>query len=190
MPQELLARVCDAMGDRGADADAFEQIRLLLAADELNFHPGPESPKTPASSRPTHALYAVGARGQVLGWLEVGGAHDSAAVRGVLPAIAQGVLQQREWQRLDRRVAQVEGTAARALELAELVTWLLHARDHAEVEQLGTAALASLLGVDAGAIVSRAADGTWTLRVPSRSLVARRGGRAPRPHRARRPRAR
>ncbi|MFZ5441555.1 MAG: response regulator [Myxococcota bacterium] len=100
------------------------------------------------------------------------GPVDEGALSLVTPLIGWAVAQHRGQQLAEARMAEVQVRAARALDLSELVTWLLHARDESEVEKLGTSAVASVLKVDDGALLTRERSGAWTLRVPSRELVA------------------
>ncbi|MDP3151342.1 MAG: response regulator [Archangium sp.] len=146
--------------------------------ESLRLHRAEPSLATPPTSEPTHWVLPVNWQGRTFGWLEGQGPRDEPALAALLPLLAWSLVQQREREQGERRLTEVQERmtevqlrAVRALDLSELVTWLLHARDEAEIEQLGTSAVSTLLRVDAGALLTRTRSGQWQLRIPARELV-------------------
>jgi PAS domain S-box-containing protein len=169
----LVAAVTEALFERGPDAHALEQIRELLGLETLTLQLDAQGPALPPTSGTPHWAWPLVWQQVSLGWLVAQGPREEPALGIVAPLVASALVQQREKERSDARVRDVEQRATRALDLAELVTWLLHARDQEEVEQLGTSAISTLLGVEAGGLCVRDPTGGWQLKVPVRGLLDR-----------------
>ncbi|MBL8910192.1 MAG: response regulator [Archangium sp.] len=107
--------------------------------------------------------------GATLGVLKSPVAPDPQQLAQVAPLLAWALAQRRDTAQAEERFNEVQSMASRALDLSELVTWLLHARDDREVERLGSSAIAALLKVDDGALLLHEPNG-WVLRCPSREL--------------------
>ena len=177
MVPDFIPLVCERLFELGPDPTAIERIRGLMGLQMLRLHPAAESQAAPPSSDPTHWVLPVSWQGKPLGWLEGQGTRDEPAFEALLPLLAWSLVQQRERVQGETRLTEVQERmtvvqlrAVRALDLSELVTWLLHARDEAEIEQLGTSAVATLLHVDAGGLLTRTRSGQWRLHVPARDL--------------------
>ncbi|MFT3709791.1 MAG: response regulator [Archangium sp.] len=107
--------------------------------------------------------------GVTLGALHSSAAPDPTDFAQLEPFLTWALAQRRDAAQAEERFTDVQQMASRALDLSELVTWLLHARDDREVERLGTSAVAALLKVDDGALLVHEPNG-WVLRCPSREL--------------------
>ncbi len=167
-----LAELCQLLARSERWPDAIERIRVAVGATSLSLHPNPTGPSAPGTSSPTRWSRPLAWEGTLLGAVEGDGPVNGAALELVLPLIAWSLWQRREQAQADSRMAEIQVRASRALDLSELVTWLLHARDAGEVERLGTSAVASVLKVDAGALMTRDRTGAWSLRLPSQDLTA------------------
>ncbi len=176
---DFIPLVCERLSELGPDPTAIERIRGLMGLEVLRLHVPEGSPNGPPASPSTHWLLAVVWKGRTMGWLEGCGPRDEPALAALLPLLAWSLVQQEQREQgetrlteVQERMTEVQLRAVRALDLSELVTWLLHARDEAEIEQLGTSAVSTLLRVDAGALLTRTRDGQWQLRIPARELIA------------------
>jgi two-component system, sensor histidine kinase and response regulator len=165
-----LTDLCQLLAHAERWPAAIERVRTLLGAQTFAFRPASAGLATPPSSPLTPWRVEVKWEGVILGTLEGSGPCDRAVLDQLLPLMAWSVWQQREQAVSEARVGEVQVRASRALDLSELVTWLLHARDEPEVEKLGTQAVASVLKVDAGALLTRERSGTWSLRLPAHDL--------------------
>ncbi len=177
MVPDFIPLVCERLYELGPDPTAIERIRDLMGLQMLQLHPAAASQAAPPSSDPTHWVLPVIWQGQPLGWLMGQGTRDEPSFAALLPLLAWSLVQQQERVQGETRLTEVQERmtvvqlrAVRALDLSELVTWLLHARDEAEIEQLGTSAVATLLHVDAGGLLTRTRSGQWRLHVPARNL--------------------
>ncbi len=175
---DFIPLVCERLSELGPNPTAIERIRSLMGLELLRLHPGAPSRAAPPPSEATHWVLPVNWQGRSLGWLEGKGPPDEPALAALLPLLAWSLVQQEEREQgetrlteVQERMSEVQQRAVRALDLSELVTWLLHARDEAEVEQLGTSAVSTLLPVDAGALLTRTRSGQWQLRIPARGLL-------------------
>ncbi len=172
MGPDFIATLCEHLSEQGTDPSVIEEIRVWLGAftlalqTSLPSHPAPSPLALTQWTRP--AIW----RGRPVAWLVGTGPFDEAQLSSLMPLLAWSVVQNAERQQTEARMTEVQVRAGRAMELSELVTWLLHARDLSEVERLGTFSVASLLRVDAGALLTRRPDGRWRLRVPAQDLIA------------------
>ncbi len=176
MTPTAIAELCQLLAQAERWPLACEQIRQALGASAFTIDATPPGPPDPAASASTRWEHPVLWAGAPVGVVRGEGPHDPAVLDQVLPLIAWAMWQARESQQLESRVNEVQVRAARAMDLSELVTWLLHARDEVEVEKLGTSAVASVLKVDAGALLTKDRLGVWTLRIPVLDLATRLDG--------------
>ena len=172
MAPDFISRACESLSIHGPDPQGIERIRALLGAETLVLHPFAASREPPASSDVTRWVLPLEWQGRTIAWLEGSGPRDETALGALAPLLAWSLTQQWDREQTEARLSEVQVRASRALDLSELVTWLLHARDEAEVEQLGTSAVSTLLKVDAGALLTRGRGGRWLVRVPARELIA------------------
>ncbi|MDP1823822.1 MAG: response regulator [Archangium sp.] len=172
MGPDFLSKVCERLAAAGPEPRVIREIGALLGVGDLELHPPAQGQVSPGPSAPTHWSFAVTWQGEVVAWLTGAGERPDAALQSLAPVLAWSLVQQRERGQAEARMTEVQVRASRALDLSELVTWLLHARDAGEIEQLGTSAVATLLKVDAGALLTPTATGRWLLRVPARELVS------------------
>ncbi|MFO0594003.1 MAG: response regulator [Myxococcaceae bacterium] len=150
---------------------ALERIRSVLGLPDVEFVPVPTVPFDPPRSDATRWAHELRWSGQGRGWLVATTAPAATQeTETLLALVASGLGQRFEREHLDERLHETLAVASRALDLSELVTWLLHAHDEREVERLGASAMATMLRVDDAALLVREPVG-WTLRVPARDLT-------------------
>lgn len=166
MGGRLLSRACELLAERGPDLRAMERLRVLVGSETLCL----EGQQAPAPSGATAWRVELAWEGQPLGAV-LGSGNGEEAIRALAPILAWSLIQRSQRAAVEIELAQSQLRGFRARDLAELVSWLVHARTEVEVEQLGTSAVGSLLRVDAGALLTRIPQGRWLLRVPSRELV-------------------
>ncbi len=172
MTPSAIAALCELLSEPSRWTAASSQIREGCGAQTLGFRPTEQSPSAPTNQEMTHWSRALTWAGRTVGVIEGEGAFDEGVLAQVSPLVAWALAQHRERTYLETRNDEVQARAMRALTLSEVVTWLLHARDEAEVERLSAEATRSVLHVDAGALLTRDRAGTWTLRLPAKGLSA------------------
>ncbi len=147
MEAARLTQLCEVAAD-GRVGEAISLLARELKADALELQPPDEVPPDTGGSPDTWQVELTRA-GRRVGTL-IGRGRGRAEVQALAGVLAL-------W---------VEPPRVQPVELAELVTRLLHAQHLGEVETLGARALASMLHVDQAALVRPQGDG-WELWVPS-----------------------
>ena len=168
MHPQAITELCQLLSQQERWPDAIERLRGWVGATALRLDLGPT---TPDESRPTQWTVPLMWDEVDVGRLVGEGPRDEAVLGTAVPLLAWSASRARERSVAEARMNEVQVRAARALDLSELVTWLLHARDELEVERLGSTAVSSVLRVDAGAMLLRERNGDWVLRVPDGESV-------------------
>lgn len=168
MRPEAIAELCQLLSQQDRWPEAIEQLRTLTGASALRLEVGTPPP---APSTTTQWSQPLVWEGFTLGRLDGEGPRNPDALAITTPLLAWSLARAREHAQNEERMSEVQVRAARALDLSELVTWLLHARDEQEVERLGSTAVTSVLRVDIGAMLLRERNGSWVLRIPDGESV-------------------